>query len=118
MNQLLTEMDGVGAKKNVFIVGATNRPDIRDPALLRSGRLDRKVELPKNDGTNEYKQYHCKKLWRLLIASNQLQKLLTLGFSPKRLSIEVCNYYFILHESLVYMNGVVHTRAQLGFTIE
>ncbi len=33
-------------------------------------------------------------------------------------SIEVCNYYFILHESLVYMNGVVHTRAQLGFTIE
>merc|ERR1712065_93894 len=40
MNQLLTEMDGVGAKKNVFIIGATNRPDIIDPALMRPGRLD------------------------------------------------------------------------------
>ena len=53
---------------------------------------ERNVKLPKNDGTNEYREYKCKKLWRLLIASNQLQKLLTLGFSPKRLSIEVCNY--------------------------
>uniref|UniRef100_A0A7S2RIJ4 Cell division cycle protein 48 n=1 Tax=Mucochytrium quahogii TaxID=96639 RepID=A0A7S2RIJ4_9STRA len=40
MNQLLTEMDGMGAKKNVFIIGATNRPDIMDTALLRPGRLD------------------------------------------------------------------------------
>ncbi|ALH23125.1 Ribonucleotide reductase large subunit [Chrysochromulina ericina virus CeV-01B] len=52
----------------------------------------RKVYLPKNDGSNEYKEYDCKKLWRLLIASNQLQKLLELGFSPKRLIIEQCNY--------------------------
>ena len=35
INQLLTEMDGVGAKKNIFIVGATNRPEIMDQALLR-----------------------------------------------------------------------------------
>ncbi len=49
---------------------------------------ERKVKLPKNDGTNEYKEYDCKKLWRLLIASNQLQKLLELGFFPKRLTIE------------------------------
>lgn len=35
INQLLTEMDGVGAKKNIFIVGATNRPEIMDEALLR-----------------------------------------------------------------------------------
>ena len=53
---------------------------------------ERKVKLPKNDGSNEYKEYECKKLWRLLIASNQLQKLLTLGFSPKRLNIEICEY--------------------------
>ena len=53
---------------------------------------ERKVKLPKNNGTNEYKEYDCKKLWRLLIASNQLQKLLTLGFSPKRLNIEICEY--------------------------
>jgi len=40
MNQLLTEMDGVTAQKLVFFVGATNRPDILDPAMLRPGRLD------------------------------------------------------------------------------
>ena len=53
---------------------------------------ERKVKLPKNDGSDEYKEYDCKQLWRLLIASNQLQKLLTLGFSPKRLNIEICDY--------------------------
>lgn len=37
INQLLTEIDGVGAKKNIFFVGATNRPDILDEALLRPG---------------------------------------------------------------------------------
>lgn len=40
LNQLLTEMDGVGAKKNLFFIGATNRPDILDEALIRPGRLD------------------------------------------------------------------------------
>ncbi|KAM0872576.1 hypothetical protein ACQ4PT_038629 [Festuca glaucescens] len=40
LNQLLTEMDGMNAKKTVFIIGATNRPDIIDSALLRPGRLD------------------------------------------------------------------------------
>lgn len=40
MNQLLTEMDGVTAQKLVFFIGATNRPDILDQALMRPGRLD------------------------------------------------------------------------------
>lgn len=40
INQLLTEMDGIGSKKSLFIVGATNRPDTLDDALLRPGRLD------------------------------------------------------------------------------
>jgi transitional endoplasmic reticulum ATPase len=40
LNQLLTEMDGVGSKKNLFFIGATNRPDILDEALIRPGRLD------------------------------------------------------------------------------
>ena len=40
MNQLLTEMDGVTAQKMVFFIGATNRPDILDQALMRPGRLD------------------------------------------------------------------------------
>ena len=49
MNQLLTEMDGMGAKKNVFIIGATNRPDIIDAALMRPGRLDQLIYIPMPD---------------------------------------------------------------------
>merc|ERR1719357_1751665 len=40
MNQLLTEMDGINPAKQIFFIGATNRPDIIDPALKRPGRLD------------------------------------------------------------------------------
>jgi len=43
MNQLLTEMDGVTAQKMVFFIGATNRPDILDQAMLRPGRLDQLI---------------------------------------------------------------------------
>ncbi|KAK6588794.1 hypothetical protein RS030_2267 [Cryptosporidium xiaoi] len=46
VNQLLTEMDGVGERKKVFIVAATNRPDIIDPAIMRPGRLDRVIYVP------------------------------------------------------------------------
>ncbi|GKV18976.1 hypothetical protein SLEP1_g29281 [Rubroshorea leprosula] len=49
LNQLLTEMDGMNAKKTVFIIGATNRPDIIDPALLRPGRLDQLIYIPLPD---------------------------------------------------------------------
>ncbi|KAI3862864.1 hypothetical protein MKW92_009078 [Papaver armeniacum] len=49
LNQLLTEMDGMTAKKTVFIIGATNRPDIIDPALLRPGRLDQLIYIPLPD---------------------------------------------------------------------
>lgn len=41
MNQLLTEMDGVESRIGVFLMAATNRPDIVDPAVLRPGRLDK-----------------------------------------------------------------------------
>merc|ERR1712158_268560 len=47
--ELLTEMDGMGSKKNVFIIGATNRPDIIDPAILRPGRLDQLIYIPLPD---------------------------------------------------------------------
>ena len=43
VNQLLTEMDGLNSRKNVFIIGATNRIDIIDPAILRPGRLDKVI---------------------------------------------------------------------------
>ncbi|CAN6706750.1 unnamed protein product [Malus baccata var. baccata] len=46
LNQLLTEMDGISAKKTVFIIGATNRPDIIAPALLYPGHLDQLIYIP------------------------------------------------------------------------
>jgi len=49
VNQLLTEMDGMESKKSVFIIGATNRPDIIDPALMRPGRLDQLIYIPLPD---------------------------------------------------------------------
>lgn len=49
LNQLLTEMDGMNSKKTVFIIGATNRPDIIDGALMRPGRLDQLIYIPLPD---------------------------------------------------------------------
>nr|CCC93719.1 putative Transitional endoplasmic reticulum ATPase [Trypanosoma congolense IL3000] len=49
INQILTEMDGMSSKKNVFIIGATNRPDVLDPAVMRPGRLDQLIYIPLPD---------------------------------------------------------------------
>ncbi len=49
LNQLLAEMDGFDARKGVIIMGATNRPEVLDPALLRPGRFDRQVLVDKPD---------------------------------------------------------------------
>lgn len=49
INQILTEIDGVGARKNVFVIGATNRPDVLDPAVIRPGRLDQLIYIPLPD---------------------------------------------------------------------
>jgi len=46
VNQLLTEMDGLEGRRNVYIVAATNRPDLIDPAMLRPGRLDKLLFVP------------------------------------------------------------------------
>lgn len=64
LNQLLTEMDGFDGTKGVIILGATNRPDSLDPALLRPGRFDRRVpvELPDLKGREEILKVHAKKV--------------------------------------------------------
>merc|ERR1719331_2047596 len=49
INQILTEIDGVGDRKSVFVIGATNRPDILDSAIMRPGRLDQLIYIPLPD---------------------------------------------------------------------
>ncbi|RLI14786.1 AAA family ATPase, partial [Candidatus Bathyarchaeota archaeon] len=49
ISQLLTEIDGLITLQNVVVIGATNRPDILDPALLRPGRFDRRIYVPPPD---------------------------------------------------------------------
>ena len=62
LNQLLVEMDGFGGDAGVCVMGATNRPDILDPALLRPGRFDRQVvvDVPDVHGRYEILQLHAK----------------------------------------------------------
>ncbi|KFG60440.1 cell division protein CDC48AP [Toxoplasma gondii RUB] len=49
INQILTEIDGIGKRKPIFVIGATNRPDILDPAVTRPGRLDQLLYIPLPD---------------------------------------------------------------------
>ena len=60
LNQLLVEMDGFGGDAGVVVMGATNRPDILDPALLRPGRFDRQVvvDVPDVHGRREILELH------------------------------------------------------------
>lgn len=62
LNQLLVEMDGMGENKGIVIIAATNRPDVLDPALLRSGRFDRQitVNLPDKKGRTEILKVHAR----------------------------------------------------------
>ncbi|EEC50026.1 predicted protein [Phaeodactylum tricornutum CCAP 1055/1] len=49
INQILSEIDGMGSGKTLFIIGATNRPDILDPGIMRPGRLDQLIHIPLPD---------------------------------------------------------------------
>ncbi|GAB4371731.1 MAG: ATP-dependent zinc metalloprotease FtsH [Deltaproteobacteria bacterium] len=64
LNQLLVEMDGFEANEGLILVAATNRPDVLDPALLRPGRFDRQVVVPKPDakGREQILGVHTQKI--------------------------------------------------------
>ena len=83
VSQLLTEMDGIEELRGVFIVAATNRLDMIDPALLRSGRFDAFIDMPEPDGEGLYEilKVHTKgKPLSKNIKLKELSKELT-GFS-------------------------------------
>ena len=63
LNQLLVEMDGFESNEGVILIAATNRPDVLDPALLRPGRFDRQVVVPRPDvkGREAILKVHVKK---------------------------------------------------------
>jgi cell division protease FtsH len=64
LNQLLVEMDGFEANEGVILIAATNRPDVLDPALLRPGRFDRQVIVPRPDivGREAILKVHARKV--------------------------------------------------------
>ena len=64
LNQLLVEMDGFESNEGVILIAATNRPDVLDPALLRPGRFDRRVVVPRPDvgGREAILKVHTKKI--------------------------------------------------------
>jgi cell division protease FtsH len=63
LNQLLVEMDGFESNEGVIIIAATNRPDVLDPAILRPGRFDRRITVPRPDvrGREEILRVHTKR---------------------------------------------------------
>ena len=64
MLELLNQLDGFSSDDRIKLIAATNRPDILDPALLRSGRLDRKIEfpLPNEEARAQILQIHSRKM--------------------------------------------------------
>lgn len=64
MLQIASELDGFDARGNIKVLMATNRPDILDPALVRPGRIDRKIEfgIPDLHGREQILKIHCKRM--------------------------------------------------------
>lgn len=91
INQILTEIDGVGVKKNVFVIGATNRPDILDPAIMRPGRLDQLVYIPLPDEESRVQIFNAALKKSPVAEDVSLQKLATAleGYSGADIT-EIC----------------------------
>ena len=83
VNQLLAEIDGLGGQRGVFVVGATNRPDQLDPALLRGGRLSRTIflGLPDTAGRLAMLRLHTARMPTVGVRWEELAAA-TDGYSP------------------------------------
>ncbi|MGD0105060.1 MAG: ATP-dependent zinc metalloprotease FtsH [Rhodopila sp.] len=83
LNQLLSELDGFDPSSGVVLIGATNRPEVLDPALLRAGRFDRQVLVDRPDkiGRVQILRVHLKKIRFAPVVSVEEIAALTPGFS-------------------------------------
>ena len=63
LNQLLAEMDGFDSSKGIFILAATNRPEVLDKALLRPGRLDRRITVDRPDKKGRIEKMCIRDRW-------------------------------------------------------
>ncbi|MEM4239053.1 MAG: AAA family ATPase, partial [Nitrososphaerota archaeon] len=82
-SQLLSEMDGIEDLREVVVIGATNRPDLMDPAVLRPGRFDRLIYVPPPDEKGRYEILRIYTRSMPLMADVDLRKLaaMTEGYS-------------------------------------
>ena len=89
LNQLLVEMDGFDPKVGVILMGATNRPEILDPALLRPGRFDRQilVDRPDKKGREEILKVHLKNIK----AEDDLDLERLAGMTPGMVGADLAN---------------------------
>ena len=83
LNALLVELDGFDARDGVFLVAATNRPEVLDPALTRRGRIDRRitVDLPDLEARKEVLKVHCRKIKAVVGLDIDTIAQTTFGFS-------------------------------------
>jgi transitional endoplasmic reticulum ATPase len=113
VSQLLTEMDGLEDLKGVVVIGATNRPDIVDEALLRPGRFDRLLEipLPDNDARKEILKIHTSK--KPLDKTVGLDKMveLTKGYSGADIAALVNAAAMSAIKEYVAVNREEHTKS-------
>lgn len=92
LNQLLVEMDGFSSEKGVILMGATNRPDVLDSALLRPGRFDRQIGIDRPDlnGREQIFRVHLKHIKIAEDISSEVLAEMTPGFAGAEIA-NVCN---------------------------
>jgi transitional endoplasmic reticulum ATPase len=117
VSQLLTEMDGLEDLKGVVVIGATNRPDIVDEALLRPGRFDRLLEipLPDNNAKKEILKIHTAK--KPLDSTVNLDRLveLTKGYSGADIAALVNAAAMSAIKEYVVVNKEDHTKSETKY---
>lgn len=92
LNQLLVEMDGFSSEKGVILMGATNRPDVLDSALLRPGRFDRQIGIDRPDlnGREQIFRVHLKHIKIHEEINSEVLAEMTPGFAGAEIA-NVCN---------------------------